>query len=391
MIQYRAVVDGEVRDVDESKRQVQVVIPHERIDTYNTDFARDCFRASFEQRLPKMAWMHIPTEPIGHAIRAQITGSANELIAQFSDLDAVPRARQAFTQIRDGDITDFSFGFDRAVPMAHPEKKGAIRFREARMKEISPVMTGSVPGAVAVGVRAEADIAGVAELVREKVISPEEAREMLHLAATVPSIGDRADEIPEWERKVMDEQAEREERERIEIQPATDPGADPEAPDDDATETNDQPGDEDTADLARAVDEALGQADELLADVDTAALPEPVARAVALVRAAGVASDELLDSLGLAGERAPKPYGDVEYADPKNGKYPIDTEKHIRAAWSYISQGDNAAKYSADELKAIKGRIRAAAKKVGIDISDDRAEDPDVDQVRARLSVLATR
>lgn len=214
---------------------------------------------------------------------------------------------------------------------------------------------------------------------------------MLHLAATVPSIGDRADEIPEWERKVMDEQAEREERERIEIQPATDPGADPEAPDDDATETNDQPGDEDTADLARAVDEALGQADELLADVDTAALPEPVARAVALVRAAGVASDELLDSLGLAGERAPKPYGDVEYADPKNGKYPIDTEKHIRAAWSYISQGDNAAKYSADELKAIKGRIRAAAKKVGIDISDDRAEDPDVDQVRARLSVLATR
>ena len=25
-------------------------------------------------------------------------------------------------------------------------------------------------------------------------------------------------------------------------------------------------------------------------------------------------------------------YGDVKFADPENGKYPIDTEEHIRAA-----------------------------------------------------------
>jgi hypothetical protein len=62
-----------------------------------------------------------------------------------------------------------------------------------------------------------------------------------------------------------------------------------------------------------------------------------------------------------------KPYGDVEYADPgyqddQKERYPIDTEKHIRAAWSYINKPKNAGKYSADELKRIKNKIIAAWK-----------------------------
>lgn len=57
-------------------------------------------------------------------------------------------------------------------------------------------------------------------------------------------------------------------------------------------------------------------------------------------------------------------YGDVKYADPENKKYPIDTEKHIRAAWSYIHMPKNAAKYSDDDVKAIKSRIKAAWKDV---------------------------
>lgn len=64
-------------------------------------------------------------------------------------------------------------------------------------------------------------------------------------------------------------------------------------------------------------------------------------------------------------------YGDVEYADPTNKKYPIDTEEHVRAAWSYINHEDNAAKYSASEVKTIKERIKRAAKKHGVEISED--------------------
>lgn len=55
-------------------------------------------------------------------------------------------------------------------------------------------------------------------------------------------------------------------------------------------------------------------------------------------------------------------YGSVKFADPKNKKYPIDTEKHIRAAWSYIHMPKNAAKYGSGDVAAIKKAIVAAWK-----------------------------
>ncbi|HNP74202.1 MAG TPA: hypothetical protein PLO33_18035 [Kouleothrix sp.] len=64
-------------------------------------------------------------------------------------------------------------------------------------------------------------------------------------------------------------------------------------------------------------------------------------------------------------------YGDVEFADPTNKKYPVDTPEHVRAAWSYIHHKDNAAKYDADEVEAIKGRIRRAAKRHGVELNGE--------------------
>lgn len=68
-------------------------------------------------------------------------------------------------------------------------------------------------------------------------------------------------------------------------------------------------------------------------------------------------------------DRGEKEYGDVQFADSVNNKYPIDTPEHIRAAWSYIHHKDNAAKYKADEVKTIKERIQRAAKKHNIEIA----------------------
>lgn len=64
-------------------------------------------------------------------------------------------------------------------------------------------------------------------------------------------------------------------------------------------------------------------------------------------------------------------YGAVEFADATNKKYPIDTPEHIRAAWSYINHKDNAAKYNSGEVELIKKRIRQAAKKHDVEISED--------------------
>ena len=70
------------------------------------------------------------------------------------------------------------------------------------------------------------------------------------------------------------------------------------------------------------------------------------------------------------------PYGQVTYADPglqsdKQKRYPLDTEAHIRSAWSYINMPKNASQYSAADLATIKGKIQAAMKRIGADVADD--------------------
>jgi len=97
------------------------------------------------------------------------------------------------------------------------------------------------------------------------------------------------------------------------------------------------------------------------------------------VQSAVIEADEALvqkraDVSDADKKRAAKDYGDVEYADPANKKYPIDTRAHVKAAWSYISMPKNAAKYSSSELAKIKGRIKRAAKKFGIEISEESGQ-----------------
>ena len=70
-------------------------------------------------------------------------------------------------------------------------------------------------------------------------------------------------------------------------------------------------------------------------------------------------------------EEGEEKYGDVEFADPVNNKYPIDTADHVRAAWRYINQEDNAAKYDKGEVATIKERIKRAAKKHDVEINDE--------------------
>lgn len=62
-------------------------------------------------------------------------------------------------------------------------------------------------------------------------------------------------------------------------------------------------------------------------------------------------------------ERGLHEYGDVEFADPVNKKYPIDTPEHIRAAWSYLHMPRDYDKYPPSDRKLIADRIIAAWKK----------------------------
>lgn len=87
------------------------------------------------------------------------------------------------------------------------------------------------------------------------------------------------------------------------------------------------------------------------------------------------------------------PYGDVAYADPgyqTDGKkrYPLDTDKHIRAAWGFINEADNASVYTSDQLTKIKSKISAAAKKIGVDISSTDETKSDSTDAAIRTSAV---
>lgn len=99
----------------------------------------------------------------------------------------------------------------------------------------------------------------------------------------------------------------------------------------------------------------------------------------AIYKIAGKTIKKALPEAGAEGgnKTAPKEYREGgatskrDYADPANFKYPIDTEEHVRAAISYFSKPKNAGVYSAAEQKSIWGRIRAAAKRHGIELGEE--------------------
>jgi uncharacterized protein DUF6582 len=115
---------------------------------------------------------------------------------------------------------------------------------------------------------------------------------------------------------------------------------------------------QDTAGASHA-ETAIGEAKKAIETVEGAVS--------ALARQAAATSGSRVDgSNSTIDRRAGGSPGD-EYADPGyqadgEKRYPIDSERHIRAAWSYIHQPDNARQYSADQVKRIKDRIIAVWK-----------------------------
>lgn len=123
-----------------------------------------------------------------------------------------------------------------------------------------------------------------------------------------------------------------------------------------------------------------------LIEVSAVTFPAYGDTAISARDAVSAARDERAKSKG-----SKKPYGNVTYADPKNGKYPVDTEKHAKAAWSYINMPKNAAKYPLNgvSLASVKAKIRAALKKFGVKISEENEEQLAIEW-RAELEAVET-
>lgn len=83
-------------------------------------------------------------------------------------------------------------------------------------------------------------------------------------------------------------------------------------------------------------------------------------------------------SVAVSSDRSkptPVPYADPGYQPDKKRRYPLDTENHVKASWSYIGQEKNAAKYNATQVASIKTQIKTAMHKNGVGVSDEKKAD----------------
>ena len=62
--------------------------------------------------------------------------------------------------------------------------------------------------------------------------------------------------------------------------------------------------------------------------------------------------------------------GNGSLSKPRSAQHRTEDSEHILAAWSYISEQENAAKYDDVAVEIIKDRIRSAARNQGVELSD---------------------
>ena len=73
---------------------------------------------------------------------------------------------------------------------------------------------------------------------------------------------------------------------------------------------------------------------------------------------------------GLSSHDATRGRGDTSLPKPMGEQHSSEVSEHIFAAWSYISEQENAAKYDDVAVEIIKDRIRWAAKNQGVELGD---------------------
>jgi HK97 family phage prohead protease len=236
------------------------------VDDYGSLWNPAAFDASLAERMPTLCWGHSWLDPLGPPRSFRTSADGPDVDFVFSDFDAVPSARRAYAQVQDGTIEDCSVGFSNvrrrdptdAEIAQYPGVREVIE--EATLDEVSLVLRGAVPGAKVLAVRSqpdetvpEDDVVSLARKVNAGEVSFDDARTALALLAT--------------EARVLD--------------PAVDP-------------------DEDTAQLALAVDAALDSAIGCAEGVDMTTWPAEAQQMFGCVVAAETAVDALLEQMGVA-------------------------------------------------------------------------------------------
>lgn len=113
---------------------------------------KGCFSKSIKERGPEsntnrkvaFVWQHNMADPIGRILSIEELEDGAYAEVKLSNFEAVPNAKRAWYQLKDGDINQFSFGFQYVWDkMEYDEALDAYIVKEVILHEISVVTAGA--------------------------------------------------------------------------------------------------------------------------------------------------------------------------------------------------------------------------------------------------------
>lgn len=141
------------KEVDSEKHIIEIKFAaFGNIDSDRDILIKGCFAKSIQERGPgssthrKIAflWQHDLHDPIGKILKIEEREDGAYAEVQLSNFDAVPNAKRAYYQLIDGDIDQFSFGFEYVWDkIEYDESADAFIVREVKLFEISVVTLGA--------------------------------------------------------------------------------------------------------------------------------------------------------------------------------------------------------------------------------------------------------
>ena len=126
------------------------------VDSYGDIVVQGAFAKTIQERgdRVKICWQHDWLEPIGKPIELREDEHGLFVVGKISDTSV---GRDALTLMRDGVVTELSFGYDIVKhEWVELEDKQSVHYlKELRLYEISPVTIAANPAAIITGVKLE--------------------------------------------------------------------------------------------------------------------------------------------------------------------------------------------------------------------------------------------
>lgn len=143
----------EMKDVDPDNHIIEVKFAAYGMPDSDRDILiKGCFSKSISERGPESStnrkiaflWQHDMHDPIGKILKLEERDDGAYATVRLSNFDAVPNAKRAYFQLKDGDINQFSFGFSYVWDkMEYDEESDTFIVKEVKLYEISVVTLGA--------------------------------------------------------------------------------------------------------------------------------------------------------------------------------------------------------------------------------------------------------